>query len=390
MRIKTLNLLGLLVMLALGLAACGAPATQAFPGLTADEEFTFLAAGTQLRAVDLATGQQKWMFPNPAVPATGAFASTPAVAGDMVIAGAEGPANAHSGSVFGIDRNTGALQWCLVFDEKSFKRLAAFSCRQAKVTKKPSLFGISAAVDNRILGGIALADGQAFFGLSNGALYAIDAATGQDLWHFDADRDIWSTPVVSADTVYVTSLDHHVYALDRATGLPRWQKDMGAAVAGTPTLHEDRLYVGTFGNILMALDAASGAEVWTYDTTNWVWDGPALLDNTLYFADVGGTVYALNADEGTVVWPPQKPGGAMRARPAVTEDSLFVGDRSGNLFALDRSNGALRWTKTLKGEILVTPVIVDDLVVVAPFAGANLLEAYATNGDFRWPFAPSN
>ncbi len=391
MRIKTLKLPGLLVVLALLLAACGAQPTQAFPGLTADEELVFLAQGNQLRVVDLATGQQKWAFPNPAAAGvTGSFASQPAVEGDLVVAGSEGPANAHSGSVFGIDRNTGAQKWCLVFDEKSFKRLAPFGCRQAQVTKETGLFGFSVAVDNRILGGIALVDGQAFFGLSSGAVYAVDAATGRDLWHFNAERDIWSTPVVTEDTVYVTSLDHHVYALNRATGAQRWKADMGATVAGTPTLYEDTLYVGTFGNILAALDADTGEQIWTFATTNWVWDGPAVLDNTLYFADVGGTVYAIDADERTPVWPPRKPGGAMRARPTVTEDWLFVGDRSGNLFALERGSGAVAWTKTLKGEILVTPAVVNDLVVVATFSGANLLEAYTTNGDFKWPFAPTN
>jgi hypothetical protein len=34
--------------------------------------------------------------------------------------------------------------------------------------------------------------------------------------------------------------------------------------------------------------------------------------------------------------------------------------------------------------------VAGDLIVVAPFGGNNLLEAYRANGDFSWAFAPGN
>jgi eukaryotic-like serine/threonine-protein kinase len=183
------------------------------------------------------------------------------------------------------------------------------------------------------------------------------------------------------------------YALDRATGREVWSKDMGATVAGTPTLVEDVLYVGTFGNALYALEAASGEDVWpAFKTANWVWDGPAVLGNVLYFTDVSGNVYAVNAASGQQAWAPQKPGAAMRARPAITPERLFTGDRSGNLFALNPDSGGLAWQTPVKvdGQILATPVIVGDYVVVAPYQGDNALESYTLDGSLYWPFKPGN
>ena len=79
------------------------------------------------------------------------------------------------------------------------------------------------------------------------------------------------------------------------------------------------------------------------------------------------------------------------AHPAVTEDSLYVGDRTGNLHALNRTDGSPSWpSKTLKGQLLATPIVANELIVVAPFNGTNLLEAYHANGDFSWAFAPGN
>ena len=391
MRIKNYHVLGLLAVLALGLAACGAAPSQAFPGLVVDGELAFLAAGQHVRAVTVANGQQTWMFPNPANNDYGVFVAAPAVEDDLIVVGSEGPAGSYSGAVFGLDRATGQQRWCLVFDQKALNRLDGVNCTLAKGGVPPGLFGIGGAVDNRVIGGLTLFDGHVYFGLGNGTIFSVDAATGQDIWHYKAERDIWSAPVATEDRLYVGSLDHFIYALDRASGAEVWKQDLGAALAGTPTLDDGRLYIGTFANAMHALDAETGAEVWTpFRTATWVWDGPSVLDGTLYFADVGGTMYALNAENGQQVWA-QKPGGAMRARPAATPESLFAGDRTGNIFALNpNDNGSTQWTKKLDGQILTTPAVAGDLIVVAPFGGNNLLEAYRANGDFSWAFAPGN
>jgi outer membrane protein assembly factor BamB len=150
--------------------------------------------------------------------------------------------------------------------------------------------------------------------------------------------------------------------------------------------------VGTFGSLLYALDGASGDEIWQRPAANWVWDGPAVHEGTLYFSDVGGTVYAVEAETGQQQAWAQRPGAAMRARPAVSDQGLFAGDREGNLFRLDLAAGTTNWGAPLEGngQILTTPLVVNDLVVVAPFGGNNRLVVYRTNGEFFWAFTPGN
>jgi outer membrane protein assembly factor BamB len=226
---------------------------------------------------------------------------------------------------------------------------------------------------------------MAYFGLASGQVYAITATplpteAGQVIWTFNAGAAVLATPLITADTVYITSLDHHLYALDRATGRQRWKTDLGAAIAGTPALVNSMLYVGAFDKKLHALHADTGAEQWAFEATNWIWSGPTVFADQLYFTDISGVVFALDL-EGRELWRAQ-PGGVMRAAPTVTDDTVYVGDRDGKFFALQRSNGTARWPQpiALTGQVLVAPALYNDILILAPFQGDNLLVGYTTAG----------
>ena len=374
-----LSLVGLL------LAACGRGPAQAWPGVAADSQWAYIAQGQQVHAVTLADGKQAWAFPTAANNNISQIVSDPGVGADVIVVGSEGASGTYSGIAYGLDRATGQQKWCLAFDQKG---ASGQNCPLAQGSVGGGFLGIGPAVDDRILGGVTLTNGMAYFGLASGMVYAVDAETGKDLWHFKTERDVWAAPLAAGDVVYVTALDHHVYALDRATGALRWTKDLGAAVAGEPAYANGTLYVGTFGNRLVALDAANGNERWSFTANNWVWSGPALDKGVLYFTDVSGTVFAADATTGAKIWA-VTPGGAMRAQPTLAGNNLYVGDHDGNLYALDPATGKTLWQKQMKGQLLVAPVVVSDTVVVAPYSGDNLLVAYTSIGDFKWPFTPS-
>jgi outer membrane protein assembly factor BamB len=381
---RFLLLFGLSVA-ALFLAACSRGPAQTWPGVAADNQLGFIAQGQQVHAVNLADGTQNWAFPTAVNNNVSQIVSQPGVGADVVVVGSEGASGTYSGIAYGLDRNTGAQKWCLAFDQKGAD---GQNCPLAQGGQTGGLFGLGPAIDDRILGGVTLTNGVAYFGLASGAVYAVDAETGKDLWRFKAGRDVWAAPLAAENMIYIAALDHHVYAVDRATGSLRWQKDMGAAVAGEPTLDSGTLYVGIFSNQLVALDAATGDQRWSFTAENWVWNGPAVGQGVLYLTDVSGNVFAIDATSGQKIWA-VKPGGQMRARPVLSGNNLYVGDRSGNIFALDPANGSTRWTHLLKGQLLVPAIVVSDTVLVAPYTGDNLLSAYSPTGDLKWAYNPS-
>ena len=61
----------------------------------------------------------------------------------------------------------------------------------------------------------SVAEGIAYMG--GGAsrkLYAVDVQTGEELWSFETEDTVYSTPVVADGVVYVGSLDGYLYALN--------------------------------------------------------------------------------------------------------------------------------------------------------------------------------
>lgn len=374
------------------LAACGATPATSWPGLTAHGNMAYIANNQQMHAVDLETGKAMWSFPVKADNAIGTLYSEPGADENIIVIGSEGPANSFSGALYGVNPSTGTQVWCLAFDAKGADRT---NCPIANGQTTAGLLGglVSAPKDTRLMGGITLTDSMAYFGLSSGEVFAVDAATGQSLWRFTAANTVWAAPLVTPNRVYVASLDHFVYALDRATGEQQWKADLGGALSGMPALVDGVLYVGSFDKQLHALDADTGNEQWTFPATDWIWGGPVTHNGVLYFGDLSGTVYAVRAATGEQVWQTQLTG-TVRASPALAADTLFVGAKESNtassLYALDLASGATRWQQSVKGQLLTSPLVVDSKVIIAPFQGDNLLLGFTTAGvPTPLAFAPS-
>jgi len=253
-----------------------------------------------------------------------------------------------------------------------------------------------------VFGGVAYDSDSVYAGTSDGRVISLEATPESEFgrlnWTFPPTTTepigrIWASPVVSGERVYVTSQDHYLYALDAATGEQVWKFRAGAMLAGKPTVHANSVYVGSFDQKLYALDAATGAKKWEFTAQGWLWDGPAVLDDTLYFGDLSGHLFAVRLD-GTPAWDqPVTLEGAIRAQPLVTDDQIFVVTQARKAYALDRASRAIDWTFTAlqDGEsLLTTPVRVGDSLLIAPIpSGGSPTRLYAinaTSGNLQWQF----
>jgi len=374
-------------------ASCGPAPTNSWLGLGLDAERAYLAGGTHLYAVNLTDGKEVWRFP--AVGATTRsggeiFLADPAVSEDVIVVGSWGPGTSHSGAVYGLNPADGSQKWCVVFDDKAATDLPV--CQKSPDATAFVLGFFLPPVDNRVVGGVTLADGMAYFGMANNHVYAVDASDGTVKWVFEGSKNpVWAAPLVDGDRLIVSSFDKSVYALDRATGAVLWQQDLGAAIASAPALADGTLYVGTFGNQVVALDSATGEQGWAYTTDYWIWDTPALADGVLYFTDLQGAIYAVNAADGSEVWR-QAAGGFTRAAPAVHDGLLYVVDHNGNVVGLSAVDGAERWRQTVKGQLQATPLVAleQDLVLIRPYQGDSSVTAFALDGSrVAWAYQPT-
>lgn len=164
-------------------------------------------------------------------------------------------------------------------------------------------------------------------------LRSIDAGNVQRLgfaWQFDlgTHRGQEATPIVVDGVMYTSSTRGHVYALDAATGRQLWRFDPHVipATLRNPccdlvnrgvAVWKGRVYVAAVDGRLHALDAASGAELWSADT---------IVDHSLFYSSTGAPQIA-----GKVV--------------VVGNSGSDMGKRGvrGYVSAYDLETGALRW-----------------------------------------------
>ncbi len=130
-------------------------------------------------------------------------------------------------------------------------------------------------------------DGVMFATTSYNHVYALDAVTGKDFWHYKHKMGPVTTyccgpnnrgVAVADDKVFLATLDAKLVALDAKTGSMLWQADVGDPEKGysetmAPTVVNGKVLVGTNGGeygirgFVKAFDAKTGKMLWQFDTT---------------------------------------------------------------------------------------------------------------------------
>jgi len=129
-------------------------------------------------------------------------------------------------------------------------------------------------------------DGVMFLTTSFDHVYAIDAATGEEYWHYkhklgpivtvccgNNNRGV----AIEGGTLYLGTLDAKLVALDAKTGKVLWETDIadpdkGYSETMAPAVVDGKVLIGTNGGeygirgFLKAFDAKSGKLLWTFDT----------------------------------------------------------------------------------------------------------------------------
>jgi outer membrane protein assembly factor BamB len=255
-----------------------------------------------LYAIGALTGDELWSLSRgPEMAVT----SSPAVAYGVVFAGF---GVWGSGALSGIDAATGEEVWryrkqagpkgtasaaivddMLICPSPSIWTYAADLCDEQPVWTCEE--GASHTVP-------AIADGMVFW--LDSRLNAVDLATGELIWQlaFEGIRQglqeqQQSSPAVRGGVLYVGTDTRQVLALDAATGEERWRFEAPAEFQSSPALAGDTLYIGCRDGHLYALDATTGAELWRLETGGPVQSSPWVADGVVFCGSDDGIIYAI-------------------------------------------------------------------------------------------------
>jgi PQQ-dependent dehydrogenase (methanol/ethanol family) len=225
-------------------------------------------------------------------------------------------------------------------------------------------------------------NGVMFLTTSFNHVYAIDAVTGEEFWHYKHKQGPVTTfccgpnnrgVAISGDKLYMGTLDAKLVALDTKTGKKLWETEIADPEKGysetmAPVVVDGKVLIGTNGGeygirgFVKAFDAESGKELWTFYTIpeqghEGVWaekdatgrdmhrdiaaEKAALEKNSKFYETLGGGVWMAPAyDRATntlffVVGNPS-PDLYGAERPG---DNLYTN----SMVAIDAGTGKYKW-----------------------------------------------
>jgi outer membrane protein assembly factor BamB len=289
-------------------------------------------------AVDASTGSERWRFPT-----VHATSTTPAVAGGIVYAGDAG------GIVYALDGSTGEERWRkeLPGEWTSGPVVVGDTVIIAVATSQSPLH--VAVQDGTVVVGSGFV-GQPADGIR---LYSFDRLTGEERWHsgddlsgqpglfaFDEESGapVWrfsmasleSGPAIAGGQVYAGgSLDGMVYAVDLASGEEVWHAPLDEDLPPntSPAVSGGSVFVTTSSGTAICLDASTGEVRWQAGAEHASLDSSAVVvDNTVYVVDTAAGVSALSAKDGAVLWSQQLDlTGQVAVSPVIVDGKLFIG-----------------------------------------------------------------
>ena len=192
-----------------------------------------------------------------------------------------------------------------------------------------------------------VADSIAYFGSAVGSIFAINAATGEQLWSAPISaNNAASSPAVANDVVYINGDD--LLAFDAKTGALLWSSSiLGGVNTSSPAVVGGVVYAG--GRVVAAFNATTGAVLWSVSPGGPLsipGDSPAVAKGLVYIGasipgprgTFTGTVYALNARTGKTVWSVPVASG-ITSSPSVANGVVYIGSDGGTLYAFNAKTG---------------------------------------------------
>ncbi len=209
-------------------------------------------------------------------------------------------------------------------------------------------------------GGLTFADGAIYVVDGVAESLALDASNGTIRWRTGVGTPGRSAPTVVDGRMFFGTIDEKLFALDAATGKQVWMYQASASetiVFGqpAPAVVGGTVLAGFGSGDIAAIRAQTGELLWsdTLGTTggrNSILDFssvhglPVISDGTAYVISVGQVLTAIDLRSGRRLWERTVAG---KDGLVVVGEWLFLLSQDQQLACLDKTNGHVRWVTTL-------------------------------------------
>lgn len=215
--------------------------------------------------------------------------------------------------------------------------------------------------ENEIGGGLGV-DGDTVYATTGfGEVLALQVSDGKVKWRRLLTNPLRAAPTIADNRVYAVSIDNELQALDARTGEELWHNNgisesatlMGAS---NPAVVGDSVVVAYSSGEIFNLRAENGRVSWNYALTTPTQVGalPAIADirglpvidrGRVFAISHNGRMAAIDHRTGDRGWETDV--GSINT-PVVAGDTIFVLTNDGQLVAIARESGRIMWVHDLQ------------------------------------------
>jgi len=215
--------------------------------------------------------------------------------------------------------------------------------------------------EGAIGGGVGVEGDTVYATTGFGEVVALGVSDGHLKWRHKLINPLRAAPTIADGRVYVVSIDNELQALDANTGEPLWHHN-GIAESATllgasnPAVVGDSVIIAYSSGEIFNLRAENGRASWNYALTMPAQVGalPAIADirglpvidrGRVYAVSHSGRMAAIDQRTGDRAWEADIGG---IDTPVVSGDTVFVLSSDNHVIALTRESGRVIWTHELQ------------------------------------------
>ena len=252
-----------------------------------------------------------------------------------------------------------------------------------------------------------------------------NAGTLVPKWIFTTEGDVWATPAVAGDTLYVPDAAGNLFAIDRRNGSVRWQRKVADYTGvpndisrNTPAVAGDTLILGDQGGrqaagaSVFAVRRSTGEKLWSTKVEDHIaaviTQSPVVFGDTVFVGvssleenyaastpgypccSFRGSMLALNKNDGRVLWKTSMlpPADVAGYSGGAVWGSTPVIDARRNTVYINTGNNYTVPKEILECQLLGTPELAKACVEGVPHSNENHFDAMLAldmrTGAIKW------
>jgi len=209
-------------------------------------------------------------------------------------------------------------------------------------------------------GGLAVGDGKIVVSSGFRFVAALDAATGRELWRTKTDSPVHAAPTIAGARAFVVDVDNEIHAIDLATGEVVWSfqaivEPARILRASSPAVEGEAIVTPFSSGELVALRAANGNQLWSETLSRTsrtsalseirdIAGRPAVYRGDVYAVSHSGVFAAVDVRTGQRRW--DLPVSSTNT-PWPAGDAVFLVSQNGEAMAVNRESGQVYWVVDL-------------------------------------------